>query len=116
MFHRSSFVMKPSKIRYTCSAMGVSTDDIDSKVNEMLQTFSQNKRVPRLQVFSQDGQYFTLNNTVLHLCRTLEKRGDIKTVRMEIVPKSKVPEGISRLLETEAGPSGNGSNIIKQGG
>ena len=110
MFQRSSFSIKPSEINYTCSAIGVTPQDIAREVGRVAGSATQTEmyRPPKLQVFKQTGQYFTLNNSELHLCRLLEKRGEIETVRVEMIPRHRVPKGVSALLFPRDGVQSEG--------
>lgn len=113
MFQRSRFSIKPSEINYTCSAIGVTPQDIAREVGRVAGSATQTEmyRPPKLQVFKQTGQYFTLNNSDLHLCRLLEKRGEIETVRVEMIPRHRVPKGVSALLlPRDGGQSAGGTS------
>lgn len=117
MFRRSSLSIKPSEINYTCSAMGVTIEELDIQVSERVGGASEPhpRRLPKIQVFLQNGQYFTLNNTELHLCHLLERRGEIKTVRVNMVPKSKIPAEVIKLLLPEGEQSEDSSRTDIQG-
>ncbi|XP_011423539.3 uncharacterized protein [Magallana gigas] len=116
MFRSSSLSLKPSDINYTCSAMGVTIEELDIQVSEGMKGGPEPhpRRLPKIQVFLHNGQYFTLNNTELHLCHLLERRGEIKTVRVNMVPKSKIPAEVIKLLLPEGERSENSSHTDTQ--
>lgn len=117
MFRSSSLSLKPSDINYTCSAMGVTIEELDIQVSEGMKGGPEPhpRRLPKIQVFLHNGQYFTLNNTELHLCHLLERRGEIKTVRVNMVPKSKIPAEVIKLLLPEGERSESSSHTDTQG-
>ncbi|KAK6169006.1 hypothetical protein SNE40_020139 [Patella caerulea] len=68
---------------------------------------------PRLQVTEKDGQYFTLNNTRLHLFKRLQDMGYCSKVTVEKIPLSEIPCGIREMMivtqETTFKPKQHGS-------
>lgn len=52
--------------------------------------------IPKIQVSKKDGEWFALNNTLLHLIRELEKQGKCSAIQVEIVPLTKVPESVQK--------------------
>ena len=109
--------LQPSSIHFTNTeeTKTLQDDNSDSKMDELSRRLVENGGVPKLQVAEKDGQFFTLNNTNLQVFRWMESVGKCKSIQVETVPLSVVPEGIRRLMTVSAGPkavsSGKGECI-----
>ncbi|XP_041364579.1 uncharacterized protein LOC121379951 [Gigantopelta aegis] len=98
--------LQPSSIHFTNTEETKILQDAntDSKMDELSKRLLENGGVPKLQVTEKDGQFFTLNNTNLQVFRWMESVGRVKSIQVESVPLSVVPEGIRQLMTVSSSP------------
>lgn len=95
--------LPPSSIHFMDASkepglLSPSTYEVD--VIEAFSTKSDNLKV---QVVEKGGLLYTLNNSTLDLCRTLEERGYLAKVKVDIIRCSDVPTPLLSLMNPPTG-------------
>ncbi|KAL5018884.1 hypothetical protein ScPMuIL_004606 [Solemya velum] len=92
--------LAPSSIYFTNCTGKLSIQDITKEKDliDVSRKIVQSGDYPKLQVVEKDGNYFTLNNTQLQLCRRLEQDGMCRKVKVERISMTQVPEGIRKMM------------------
>ena len=91
--------LPPSTIHYIHSEKdNILTDSIEQSIIDLSRKIVQNGDLPKIQAVLKEGQYFTLNNSQLDLCRRLEEDGKCTKVKVDVVPLSEVPEQVRGMM------------------
>ncbi|XP_064594601.1 uncharacterized protein LOC135461430 [Liolophura sinensis] len=92
--------LAPSHIHFTDCTGLLALHEITPEESfiEISRKIVQKGDCPKLQVVEKAGNFFTLNNTQLHVFRRLEAQGKCPRVRVDKVPLSEIPEGILRMM------------------
>ena len=91
--------LAPSKIHYmTAGDSALSSDALDRNLIAVSRHIVANGDTPKIQVVAKDGNWFTLNNAQLALCRRLELEGRCTSVPVDIVPFTDVPKDVLSMM------------------
>ena len=93
--------LPPSSIHYMYSAHSDIIHDtrVDARVMEMAgKIVLNNGELPKVQAVEKDGQWFTLNNAQLDLCRRLEMEGCCSKVKVDVVPLAGLPHTVRQMM------------------
>ena len=91
--------MVPSSIHHIYSGINnILSVDVDENILAVSRKIVETGDLPKLQVVEKDGNWFTLNNAQLDLCRILEKDGICTKVKVDILPLSSVPVVVRGMM------------------
>ncbi|XP_074593971.1 uncharacterized protein LOC141849515 [Brevipalpus obovatus] len=95
-------VLKPSEINLLVEAKDGSSCmqaiNDDRNILELSNKFMEKNLVPSLQVCEKNGNWFTLNNSLLHIIKHLEMQGKCSTIQVEVVPMDFIPETLQKCM------------------
>ena len=99
--------MAPSSIHYIAADNSVITGGLDDHTLDLgcRRVLEQNRRESqrsdegaKIQAVKKDGHWFTLNNASLQVYQRLERDGNCRKVKVDVVPLRTIPVDIRRMM------------------
>ncbi|XP_074648234.1 uncharacterized protein LOC141903809 [Tubulanus polymorphus] len=101
----STLFLPPSTIHFmTCERNNMTADNRDFDVFEISRKVIENGDYPKVQIVQKDGNWFTLNNLQLEVCRRLEQDGLCTQVKADIIPISEIPDELRKMMVLPQNP------------
>ena len=106
----AGMLLQPSSIHFLSDHNSdimshVLSTDIERNITDISRKIVANGDYPKIQAVEKDGNWFTLNNSQLELCRRLEREGCCQRVKVDVVSITEVPiqlRGMMVLPRTDA--------------
>ncbi|CAD5119204.1 DgyrCDS7838 [Dimorphilus gyrociliatus] len=95
--------LPPSSIHFMDASKEPGLLSPSSYERDVIEAFSTKSDNLKVQVVEKGGLLYTLNNSTLDLCRTLEERGYLAKVKVDIIRCSDVPTPLLSLMNPPTG-------------